>query len=394
MLDTVPFTCLYNVVFVPKGARKPRERYFCKADLRISLNRAERSDARVAFRLHSWKELDNRSESEEVLLWENQLWWPLEWAENRPVHVTELGLLEALVHCRDDVLRQQRFRPNEARPSTTRIETVPMRDLIDTDFESAFVSSQRKAAAYLLLRDGMAYVAGGEPFYFIDEWGRQGIFPAGPDRAADPHEEWAQSSVLETIGRYRSLSGPQVAIFRGDFFPFDTPLGTIWKKLPPDSPRRALPVIEILIPAAVKTPLARIHLDALYRRLVHDAKYAGNGIYSSIATISDPVSADLRDRVLRSVRRSWDNPALLSNRLALLEEALRLRVGRQQLLEGIEYLLLRSDLSDEVKTPFDPRTRRPSTRWARRLWPKKIRAGQNHFKQEPRGLLSPERRKP
>ena len=353
-LDTVPFICLYNVTFVPKGARKSRQRYFRKENLLISLNRTERSDVHVAFRMESWNEFDNRAVSREILLWEDQFWWPLEWVENRPVHVTERGLLEALVHCRDDVLRQQQFRPNEARPSTTRIETVPMRELIDIDFERTFAASQRKAAAYLLLSDGMAYVAGGEPFYFIDEWGRQRIGPAGPDRAADPHEEWAQSTILESISRYRVLTGSQVAIFRGDFFPFDAALDTIRNKLPQESQRSRSPIIEVLIPAAVKTPLARIHLDASYRRLVHEAKYASDGLYSPLDTVSDPILVDLRDRVLSSVRRSWDDPKLSSNRFALLEEALRLRFGSERLLVGIEHLLLRSDLTGEVKTRFDP----------------------------------------
>jgi hypothetical protein len=115
-----------------------------------------------------------------------------------------------------------------------------------------------------------------------------------------------------------------------------------------------IPVIEILIPVTVKVPLARIHLDALYRRLVHEAKYAGSGIFSPIAAVTDPMSADFRDRVMSSVRRSWDDPALSSSRLALLEEAQRLRFGGQQLLKGIDHLSLRSDLSDEVKTPLDP----------------------------------------
>jgi hypothetical protein len=132
-----------------------------------------------------------------------------------------------------------------------------MRELIRNDFESAFAASQRKAAAYLMLCDGMAYIAGGEPFYFIDEWGRHSIGPVGPDRAADPHEEWAQSAVLETIGRYRSLTGSQAAIFYGNFFAFDTPLNTVRKMLPQRNRRRNLPVIEILIPATVKVPLAR-----------------------------------------------------------------------------------------------------------------------------------------
>jgi hypothetical protein len=353
-LDTVPFTCLYNVAFVPKGARKPRQRYFRKENLSISLNRAERSDVRVAFLVKSWNAFDNSAVSREVLFWEDQFWWPLEWAENRPVHVTERGLLETLVHCRDDVLRQQRFRPNEARPSLTRIETVPMRERIDNDFERAYAASQRKAAAYLLLCDRMAYVAGGEPLYFIDEWGHQSIGPVGPDRAADPHEEWAQSTILETISRYRVLTGSQVAIFRGDFFPFDADLDTIRNKLPQDSRRRRPPIIEVLIPAAVKTPLARIHLDASYRRLVHEAKYAGDGLYSPIDSVSDPIFADFRDRVLSSVPRSWDAPKLSSDRLALLEGAQRLRFGSERLLVSIEHLLLRSDLGHEVKTPFDP----------------------------------------
>jgi len=63
------------------------------------------------------------------------------------------------------------------------------------------------------------------------------------------------------------------------------------------------------------------------------------------------------------VWRSWDSPELSSNRLALLEEALRLRFGGERLLEGIEHLLLRSDVGDEVKTSFAPSTRRPSLRW-------------------------------
>jgi hypothetical protein len=238
-----------------------------------------------------------------------------------------------------------------------------MRKLLENDFEQAFLACQRKAASYLLLCDGMAYVAGGEPLYYIDEWGRHSIGPVGADRAADPQGEWAQSSILETIGRYRALSGTQAAIFREDFFPFDTTLDTIREKLPQQGRRRKLPVIEILGPTAVKTPHARIHLDALYRRLMHEAKYAGNGIYSPIDAVSDPISTDLRDRVLSSVWRSWDSPELSSNRLALLEEALRLRFGGERLLEGIEHLLLRSDVGDEVKTSFAPSTRRPSLRW-------------------------------
>jgi hypothetical protein len=201
----------------------------------------------------------------------------------------------------------------------------------------------------------VAYVAGGEPFYFIDhKWGLHSIAPAGPDRAADPYEEWVQSTILETNARDRSLTGSQAAIFRGDFFAFDAPLSTIRKKLPWRSRRRNLPVIEILIPATVKVPPARIHLDALYRRLVHEAKYAGSGIYSPINAITDPISTDFRDRVLFSVRRSWDAPELSSSRLALLEEALRSRFGGKELLEGIDRLSLRSDLSDEVKTLLDP----------------------------------------
>jgi hypothetical protein len=100
MLDTVPFTRLYNVVFVPKGARKPRPKYFCKENLKISLNRAERSDVRVAFRVKSWNDFDGREESHEVLLFEDRLWWPFEWAANRPHHLAERGLLDALVHGR------------------------------------------------------------------------------------------------------------------------------------------------------------------------------------------------------------------------------------------------------------------------------------------------------
>jgi hypothetical protein len=98
------------------------------------------------------------------------------------------------VHCREDVFRQQRFRPNEVRPSRIHIESVPMRKLLENDFEQAFLACQRKAASYLLLCDGMAYVAGGEPLYYIDEWGRRSIAPVRADRAADPQEEWAQSS--------------------------------------------------------------------------------------------------------------------------------------------------------------------------------------------------------
>ncbi len=86
---------------------------------------------------------------------------------NRTLLVEEQGLLEALVHCREDVFRQQRFRPNEVRPSRTHIESVPMRKLLENDFEQAFLACQRKAASYLLLCDGMAYVAGGEPLYYI-----------------------------------------------------------------------------------------------------------------------------------------------------------------------------------------------------------------------------------
>jgi hypothetical protein len=41
--------------------------------------------------------------------------------------VEEQGLLEALVHYREGVFRQQLFRPNEVRPSRTHIESVRMR---------------------------------------------------------------------------------------------------------------------------------------------------------------------------------------------------------------------------------------------------------------------------
>jgi hypothetical protein len=65
-------------------------------------------------------------------------------AANRTLLVEEKGLLEALIHCRGDVFRQQRFRPNEVRPSRAHVESVPMRKLLENGFRASLLGLSKE----------------------------------------------------------------------------------------------------------------------------------------------------------------------------------------------------------------------------------------------------------
>lgn len=356
MIEYVTFTCLYDVEFVPKGARIPRRRYFRKEGLKIPLNRIASSEASVTFRIREPSEFaDEPDDIAAILSWADQLWWPLQWRKNRSHHVSEQQLLAAFIDCREDVLGQQEWRPNEWQPAKDILEKTPVRELIEDGFEPAFAAAQKKAASQLLICDGMAYVAGGEPLYFIDGFGRYAVGPVGPDRTAEPHCDWARSSVLETIDKYVYLSDMQRAIFRGNIFPFQTTPEMMRGSLSNDAQQQDLPTIECLIPPTRKISLIELQLDSLYRRLVRELKYAGTRMMiSPLGTILDPIQLQFRDILLRSCRKSCDDPELSRTRFDLLAEALNSGVGSEQLLHGIERHINRPDLGDDMKTPLDP----------------------------------------
>ena len=337
MFVPVPFTCLYHASYIPKRARKPRDGYFHAEGLHLAVNKIERSEAELAFRIHQ-PQILRRKVVWDVLRHNGQLWWPLSFWNVDFVDCTEEELLDEICSGKEDIFRQRRdwkyrrhFRPYYA------IEEMPIRELIHSDFERTFADCKRKASSYLLRCDGMAYVAGGEPMYYLSECGGLYVCAVGADRSADTHASWIYCGLPDSA---------QDGVRRGHIYPA-TELSNARSAQPRRYRRRRLPLIEVHRPDAVTTPPVEVQVDALYRDLVSAMNCIDSTVAGPRVSSRDFHNKELelfRDRIIESIGEPPDSPLLTKNRLKILKECQDRKIGGRVLLEYLARFFDRDDV--------------------------------------------------
>lgn len=329
----VPFTCLYAANYVPRRAQKPRVGYF-RADEHLAIEKIEPSEAECAFRIRqSYR--GGRRGVWNVLRHKGQLWWPLACSLVPFKQCTEELLLNELKLVRMDVFRQQRdWRWRRGDLWLPTIEEVAIRQLIESLFDSTFRDCERKAG-YLLLCDGKAYMAGGEPLYGVTNYGLS-ILAAGPDRSADPWASWINCPVPYSDGD---------EAMRGSIYPA-TEFSEAMSALPASCRHRRKPPIEICVQDAVGASLVEIQLDALYRH-VFFAVRRDNSQYRSVVFsdgLDDEEYQRLRDFVMQSANAPLGSPSFTKNRLRILKECLDREIGGQDFADALAKFFGRRDV--------------------------------------------------
>ncbi|WP_426409451.1 hypothetical protein [Bradyrhizobium ganzhouense] len=244
MYLSVPFECRYEVEFIPYGCRRARKKYFQEKSASLILNQADAADAKPVFRITDTTLIGRRRFSEDILAWKEKLWWPLRWSCGSEEHVTEAELLGELAHLNEDVFRQH-MRRGVLEPPLPRRNEFPVRTLISDEFETTLQECRRKALSYLMICDGFAYVAGGEPIYVLSKYGIHVVAAAGPDRAVRPRNQWIHCDL-------KTFDDPLEPIFSADCFE------EVKRPLPVKYRRRRVPRIDVLEPHPFKATAGEV----------------------------------------------------------------------------------------------------------------------------------------
>ena len=337
----------FKVEYILRGHRLVQSHYFRSTDESMILNRPAPSDVRKAFRIVDRHMISNRLFSDDILLWNDRLFWPLRWRFGLEERVTEKELLEEIAYLDEDIFDQHPSR-RVIEPLVPRMTDLIFRRVISNDFKRCFAECLRKAESYLMIHDGRAYVAGGEPIYVVSESGLHWVRAVGPDRAADPDRQWIKSD-LNWRTNDDNLLKP---VYRADQFE------DVLKNLMPRYRRPRLPTIEVLddCPAVTAAP-AEILCDSLYRRLVHDARTDGKrSLDSGNTTLSNegPRGKEFLERVLVSAEGPLSGSHLTTQRTALLQEGLSFQGVTGKLRSGIQEYLSMEGVADHCAT-LDPR---------------------------------------
>ncbi|SPP92837.1 hypothetical protein [Bradyrhizobium vignae] len=340
MYLTVPFECRYEVEFIPYRCRKPRKAYFQEKTASLILNQADPSDAKPAFRITNTTVIGRRRFSEDILAWKEQLWWPLKWSSGSEEHVTEAELLGELAHLDEDVFRQH-MRRRVLEPPLPKRNEFPVQKLISDEFEATLEECQRKALSYLMICDGFAYVAGGEPLYVLSKYGVHFVAAAGPDRAARPRNQWIHCDL-------KTFDDPLEPLFSADSFE------EVKKLLPRKYRRHRVPRIDVLEPRAIQISQSTIRCDILFRCLVNDVTYSDH-FHPNEARLpaSYPGAAEFRERLFKAAECPLDNDELTRLRVGLLRECLWFKPVQGSLRAGIEEFLTEPDVA-RMSEELDP----------------------------------------
>jgi hypothetical protein len=317
----VDFTCRYQVKYVPKGARIARTKYFRAKHSSLAIQKVERAEVVVAFRLHELSTMD-RKITREVLLHDGRYFWPMSVKAFQFDHLTEDDLSRELRSGERDIFRQQRTIKDERFPPTSvSIEDVPMREVIDHGYERTLLACQRKAR-YLLICGGLAYVAAGEPLLAISKFGFLDIVAAGPDRLAHPKRDWVEHEIKDTNSR---------AIRAGGFFAADR--GAEARQAQPAKSHRPPPEIEVLVEAPRTVSLIEIRIDSMFKDLIdaivtaEKPNFGGSGCAMLFNRLRCERSKTFAARILKAAEEPLDSPDLTSNRLSALHECEALGLG-------------------------------------------------------------------
>jgi hypothetical protein len=341
------FECRFKVEYILRRHRKVQSDYFKSTDESMILNRPASSDVRKAFRIVDRHMISNRLFSDDILLWDDRLFWPLRWKFGLAERVTENELLEEIAYLEEDIFDQHPSR-RVVEPCLPRMTDLIFRSVVSNDFKRSVAECLRKAESYLMFLDGRAYVAGGEPVYVVSEFGMHFVRAVGPDRAADPDRQWIKCNLDGGGVCDNDLLKP---VYRAD--QFEQVIKSVTREY-----RSRIPTIEVLddCPAVTAEP-AEILCDSLYRRLVHDARTNAKGsLYPSEVRLSDqdPRGKEFLERVLVSAEGPLSGSHLTVQRTALLQESLGFEGVTGILRAGIQEYLRMEGVADLCAT-LDPR---------------------------------------
>lgn len=253
MSATVPVAFPYQSEFIPKGGRKSRTAYL-RGDGYAALRKVERAALRPAFRLVFPRETEKKPLTLNILWFENTLWWPLPNWFFPGRSQTNKQFVAELARGRDI------FGFNCSRKPT--LPAVETKVVIRDNREHALALLQRKLSDNILLCGNFTYAAGGEPVY-VQERTRGGnwitsIANISAERSAGP-----ASGLRNPPGR--EFHSTKQALRQGAFQLADQRGLAEWASSRRSIPAKTMPVIEVLMPEAMRASADQVRLDELFR---------------------------------------------------------------------------------------------------------------------------------